>query len=325
MKHTYDSLLDNASKEELKKIDIIGVNPMYPDVFKLGKNGYILPRYPDSGANLFFEFFKIQKIYLMTPTVTNMALALGINLGFKEIYLFGTDMGFRDEKEHHIKDSIYYKEKSEFKTDKMEIYKEVDGNFEGRVYTTQIFEMARKGIESLLAANPNVNVYNTADGAKIKGAKPLKIKDLKIKTDSKKEEAIKTIKSKFSKELYSEKFNEFINKRLKKILSKIDEIKDFIEKTIDLKDFSEESYQDELIKLYEKFEKEFSSKDNMVYILFRGTLYHMLSFHYFYIIDLKDKSKQAKFAQNFKEDLLNFLDESKKRLKNIFTSPIIKV
>ena len=234
-------------------------------------------------------------------------------------------MGFKDEKEHHIKDSIYYKEKSEFKTDKMEIYKEVDGNFEGNVYTTQIFEMARKGIESLLAMNPDIKVYNTADGAKIKGAKPLKIKDLKIKTDSKKEEAIKTIKSNFSKELYSEKFNEFINKRLKEILSQIDEIKDFIEKTIDLKDFSEESYQDELIKLYEKFEKEFSSKDNMVYILFRGTLYHMLSFHYFYLTDMKDKSKQAKFAQNFKEDLLNFLYESKKRLKNIFIPPIIKV
>ncbi|WP_187646978.1 motility associated factor glycosyltransferase family protein [Nitrosophilus labii] len=319
MKHTYDALLDNASLEELKEVNIIGVNPMYPDVFKLGSKNYMMPRFPDSGANLFFNFYNFPKIEFMTPTVTNMALALGLHLGFKTIYLFGTDLGFKDRSKHHAKDSVYYKKESQFKTETMDSYKEVDGNFVGRVFTTRIFEMARKNIEKLLRLYPDITVYNTADGAKIEGTTPLEAEEIFIeKISNKKEEILENFESNFANNLYKKEFKHFIENKIDELFFLFDEIRKFVDENliIKAKKFNESDYYNILFKIYQKIENDLRKTNEMFYILVRGTIYHMISFHYLYIMNLKDSYMQAKLAEMFKKNILRFLDEAKKRLKD---------
>ena len=317
MKNTYDSLLENASVDELKNIKIIGVNPIYPDVFKLGKKNYMLPRFPDSGASFFFEYYNLPKLAFIAPTVTNMALEFGLHLGFKEIYLFGTDMGFKDKSRHHAKDSIYYKDRSEFETKTMEIYKELDGNFGGKVFSTMIYEMTRKFLEKSIESNPDAKVYNTSDGAKIEGAIPLKIEDIKIDTNVKKLDLIKEIESNFSNDLYTIDFEKHITHKIEDLYLFIDNLKEFILKNLIIyEEFSESKYFDTLSKIYEKFKKDIFYKNYIFFILFRGTFNHLISFHFVHISNLKDPILQLKLAKIFKKDLLDFLDEAKNRVKS---------
>ncbi len=316
MRHTYEALLDNATPQELKQIKIVGVNPMYPEVYDLGQKSFMMARYPDSAASLFYEYLNIEKIPFMTPTVTNMALALGISLGFEEIYLFGTDMGFKDLKRHHTPDSVYYKKDSQFKTDAMEVYKQVEPNFgEEPVNTTMIFEMARKSLERLIAMH-EATIYNTADGAKIEGAIPKRTQEIELIGGIDRDLTVQEIENAFL-DVYDEKFITFTQKRIDLLFERLLDLRKYIKETLyeSLDEFEAKEYLKGLTALYRKFEEEIFSSDEMFYILFRGTFYHLISFHYLYFTAISRESDRREYAKRFVEILLEFTQKAHERLK----------
>ncbi|WP_413701355.1 hypothetical protein ACLKMH_06680 [Psychromonas sp. KJ10-10] len=83
-------------------------------------------------------------------------------MGFKEIYLFGLDYGFKSEEDHHAKGSVY----QEMEGFKMTGDFKVPANFEGEVYTRRVFDSSRGVLEMLLEQNPTIKCFNASDGAR---------------------------------------------------------------------------------------------------------------------------------------------------------------
>ena len=86
--------------------------------------------------------------------MTNSALSNVLALGFKQIYLFGIDLGAKDPSSHHSKHSAYYRKDGE------QIYQnfwknmadyQVKGNFQDVVYTKHEFKFSAEVLAQALA------------------------------------------------------------------------------------------------------------------------------------------------------------------------------
>jgi len=179
-----DLVLKMGTKEQLKEIDLICLNTVYPEVLKLFKKAHLILKPVDAGSTFIKEFIsdKFSEVMYCNPTVSNAAASIAIEMGFKNLILFGVDYGFKDDSHHHSKDSIYYKDNEDlnFKLPKMKGVLKVPGNFTDEVSTTQIFDGSRMMLEMLLQDNPDVNCINTSDGAKIQLSAACQISDLPL-------------------------------------------------------------------------------------------------------------------------------------------------
>lgn len=174
------------NQEQLKDIPIIALAPVCTDVLSKFKSPRVVNKLYDYGGYLIKELDTLD-LYespdKMNPTVTNCALTLMISLGFKNIYLIGTDLGFKSLEHHHSKDSMYYDEEKYSAKESLDMFQKeltLEGNFGGKVYTTKIFEQSKGNIELLLNNHQSVSAYNCSDGVAIKGATPLVLDDIPV-------------------------------------------------------------------------------------------------------------------------------------------------
>jgi len=202
---------------KLKDIQLVALNTVHPEVLAKFKSPLLLIKNVDVGG-VFIESLDKLGLYAITqypnPTCVNSAMELVTLLGFKEIYLLGTDFGYVCKEHHHSKDSLYYDKDYEFKdisdaqmTDDLSR----KGNFRNSVFTNSVYDSTRVNLEFLLSKNRDVNVYNTADGSYIQLTEPTKIEDINLL-------ATQESKQKFLKRLLH---NAFDNQQLE--LSNIDE------------------------------------------------------------------------------------------------------
>ncbi|NQY17563.1 motility associated factor glycosyltransferase family protein [Alteromonas sp.] len=218
----YDWLVRINDKEYLKKINLISGTGVHPDVISAYKNAFLSLKKGEPATlileSLFSEhdFVSLEYSY---PTVSNFAIDCILELGFKQIYLFGVDLGFVDYKHHHSKQSGYYLEDGEELIEYARAYNTsltVEGNLRPFVNTKYEFKMSKTIIELALGhASTDVDVYNLNDGAKIKGTIPLEPENILILSDgNKKAEAIdwleNTAHQTLDKRTFAERFNENI-------------------------------------------------------------------------------------------------------------------
>ncbi|WP_170252845.1 6-hydroxymethylpterin diphosphokinase MptE-like protein [Colwellia echini] len=179
---------------KLKDIQIIALNTVYSELLKKFKSPLLLKKVNDAGGK-YIEQLDPLNVYVApehtNPTCPNAAMALITSLGFKEIYLLGTDFGYISNQHHHSKDSFYYDDDYRTSTPDQAGIDSImtedisrKGNFRDFVFSTEVFDSSRVGIEMLLAKNTDVNAYNCADGALIANAKPFKIEDIKLSSNS---------------------------------------------------------------------------------------------------------------------------------------------
>ena len=159
-----------------KQFDRVGLafKPFEPGAFLL-QNHSIVARQRDT-------------LRAANPLVGNTGLATACRLGFKNIYLFGIDNGYKSDKHHHSKYSFYFDEDGKAKEKlSLQVSKKskhlIPGNFDGEVETTNMMITSKVVMENLLKAYDSVSVNNCSDGAKIEGATPLKINDISIVDD----------------------------------------------------------------------------------------------------------------------------------------------
>jgi hypothetical protein len=207
----YDLLTGTQNPEYLKQIRFLGVNLVDPRLAPLFDEACLVMKMSDVGADLFLDSLKEQFNghfrFEIQPTVTNTAMVVALNMGFKQIYLMGVDMGFKDETKHHSKHSAYLKSMpmaQNLRNVMTGVRKErrwpVEGNFCETVLTNEILDSARDKIESAVGAFPNSQVYNPNDGAKIKGTIPIHREEIKVDTDkATKAAAIKAITANFTR------------------------------------------------------------------------------------------------------------------------------
>jgi len=180
--------LSELDRSFLKDIPIVGMNTLYPKVFKLGKRGYMFLKPNDTGSALLPP--DIPRLFNSNPTVTAGAISLMASAGFRRFYLFGVDLGSRTESEHHSRLSGYYSEKSILKSFSPNYDRILPGNFGGTVLSNLLFYYTKIAVE-INIRRFNLEVYNTSDGAKIEGAHPLPAEEITLPDRSGKSDAIR--------------------------------------------------------------------------------------------------------------------------------------
>ena len=199
---TFDWICRIGDFEYLKKISLISCNGIHPDTCDLFKDVYLSFKEGESSTASAIEVIGkgvYEELQFAFPTVSNFSLNIFSKIGFNQIYLFGVDLGFVDDKKHHSKESGYYKDTGE----EMYNYREknntsmvVPGNFRKSVFTKHEFKVSKVILEQTLA-NSKIDCFNCSDGAKIFGTTPLD-KDMVLLTNSVsvKNEALESFKHK---------------------------------------------------------------------------------------------------------------------------------
>lgn len=171
----------------LDELNIVALNTVYDEILKRFKSAHLLSKVNDAGGRLIRSMDEKQLFTYpesSNPSVSNTGLAVAVELGFKELYLVGTDFGFVSQEHHHSKHSIYFdkdfKHKELIKKN-MQSDMVVKGNFRDEVLSTHIFDSSKGNVEILLQSNPQVTAYNTSDGAFIRFTTPKRIADISLK------------------------------------------------------------------------------------------------------------------------------------------------
>ena len=170
-------VLAATEPETLKRLRLISVTHVCPLHFSLFGQSRIYFKKENAVAEFFGEGQKL--IQKGVPTCVNAALALSIELGFTDLYLFGTDFGYRSKEYHHAKTSIYQAEDKGVleglvgfnPSDELQ----VEG-WRGDLLSTQpiyfsTLRMVERVITEVRQDGRDLNVYACADGAKIDGTK----------------------------------------------------------------------------------------------------------------------------------------------------------
>lgn len=109
-----------------------------------------------------------------SPTVGNTGVSFAQDTGFRQIYLFGIDLGFVDPEIHHSTHSVYFGGKEKSDLGKIAWDRTVRGNFGGKIKSTHVLQWTRDTLEISMATSSMGYTYNNcSDGALINGALPL--------------------------------------------------------------------------------------------------------------------------------------------------------
>lgn len=148
-----------------KMIASVTVNPMVPPLF-----GECYFFYRDCATSTATYGEDIEVMNGVGPTITNTSISVAARLGFDTMYLFGVDCGWRDENNHHAKNTMYYT-MDQFKASKYKSQFSSPGNFGGTIHSDMIFTWTRDLIEQKVAMF-GLKIYNCSDGAFIRGTTP---------------------------------------------------------------------------------------------------------------------------------------------------------
>lgn len=202
-KTTYDALMDSFDPSYYSDLNLLAVDVIYPDVVDL-YNWVGLGLKGPEAATVFSQFLMLEDYKQIMPSLTfpgplvaNTALSFAFTFGFEEVYLFGVDNGYLNGKTHS--DNSIYAHNENYKkiVDKGAVHK-LKGNLSQDVMSTNLLMLAHKHIESLIALDKKVSVYNVGEGAFIEGALPVVEDDVFIRTGNfTKEQTIDDLKNRF--------------------------------------------------------------------------------------------------------------------------------
>lgn len=170
---SYDHLKRTADQFGLHDITLIASTTVYPEMPALFDRRIFYFR--DSVCSTGLWSPNKVGLYGTAPTCTNLAIRAALLMCFRQIYLFGVDLGSRDAAKHHSHDAIYYRAEDWGKgyTQSQEAMTiEMPANFGGKAYTNGTLHWTRmmmaQGIEHFSFAK----IFNCSDGVQIPGTLP---------------------------------------------------------------------------------------------------------------------------------------------------------
>lgn len=179
-KSIYDFMVNLDDPEYLKDILFFSTDVIHPDCPTLFKRSILAFKNNEPGEILCQTYFplaseKFAKLRAVNPLVGNIGISAPIQLGFKNLYLFGLDNGYKNKEHHHSKSSAYYNSEKNAKILGELMYstneRYCEANFGGVVISNAMYDTSRYIIEQVLAENRTVNCINCSDGAKIAGTR----------------------------------------------------------------------------------------------------------------------------------------------------------
>lgn len=170
----------DLDREALKGITLLAVNEVNPHVSTLFDRTFYYFKSDNAVPGLLGV--RDASFSGCNPTCTNAALALGYGLGFRKVFLFGTDYGFLNPHKDHSKDSVYgEKAQTHFAKDFQKRAAErkhstfsIQSVTGEKMYTRPDFYSAKRSVERLLLGmkeiSKEVEVFNCSDGVEIEGS-----------------------------------------------------------------------------------------------------------------------------------------------------------
>ncbi|PHQ26750.1 hypothetical protein CLH62_03970 [Marinobacter guineae] len=314
-------VLSSYDRKKLKKICIVAASQICPLIWDLfgDQRLYFKKESPISG--LFGN--PESTISYGTPTCTNAALALCSQMGLRNIFLFGTDYGFRDNAKHHAGQSVYMKsEDNTLHTELSESAKKafstsktfaINGVNNTKVQTTSTYFTAKRSVENLInlekSRSPEIRFFNCSDGAEIIGANWLTQNDFfeTISEYGSADSRARTFNALFSSDALSVKTAQFesqllsIEENLQDLYLKISSIlknrklhgkKDITRVTCEISRYVEEN----LIKDNPSF-----------YYMIRGAVRHFLYVGFAHTLAMEDSQDVSRFLKIWKAGFLDCL------------------
>lgn len=178
--NSYDHLKRAADQFGLRDVTLIASTTVWPEMPDLFDNRVFYFR--DSVCSTGLWAPDRIGIYGTAPTCTNLAIRAALVLCFRQLYLFGVDLGARDADRHHSKDAIYYNGWGKAYTQSQEAMQiEMPANFGGKAYTNATLHWTRmmmaQGLEMYSSYS---KIYNCSDGVQIPGTLPKLSRTLKL-------------------------------------------------------------------------------------------------------------------------------------------------
>ncbi len=182
-----------TDEEDRKGITLLALSTVHPEVCNLFPRVGLAMKPNDTGARFLTRFReqdgRFVSLVNCNPTVGNAALSFVAALGFREVYLFGFDLGFPAGDRHHSSLSKHY-EVRESETGSLGLYgredtgnHQVPGNFGGSVLTTLVYKGAIWAAEQTIRSYPDLRCYNTSSGALVPGAEPTPVGEIRLARD----------------------------------------------------------------------------------------------------------------------------------------------
>lgn len=297
---TYVVLQEPLTREFVKDVPIVALTIMHPAVFTATSKPLMFCKELDLGTAL-FDFDHRTKWFRSGPTCTNGGVALALEMGFRKIHLVGIDFGFRDEKHHHAKSSVYFDEKpsEDAVLDKIvqdthtthKTHKKTEGNFTEEVLSTEIFMHSRDAMAITIDEYPGVEVFNLNDGARIRNAKPLHAEELTVSSLAEKKSA--TVDAMLSAFTDNYDANPFTNMAL--LMEQLQAVREDLKRILagEL-----QTKMDIADKLYDMHHYLFDERHKATHIfpLVRGSMLHMGRFFYDCMALAKTPEQAVEFA-----------------------------
>ena len=177
----------------LQDILFISTDVIHPDCMKLFKRSGLFFKFDEPSAMLcalhFPEARERAHLSGTNPLVANIGLKTVCTLGFRNIYLFGMDNGYRTQSHHHSRLSAYFDPAGnpiEQLTDIVVGGGEysVPANFGGTVYSNAMFDTCRLVLGLVAKEYKDSTICNCSDGAKIENIYPLQMEKVQLKNTS---------------------------------------------------------------------------------------------------------------------------------------------
>ncbi|NPA87548.1 MAG: motility associated factor glycosyltransferase family protein [Epsilonproteobacteria bacterium] len=247
----------------------LGASVVDEKVFKMAKKPLMFIR----------EAFTLEDCYKpligSSPIVGNAGFAFAANFT-DEIYLCGMDLGFKIGQKKHASGSFY-----DDRDDTAKSGIKIKGNFDEYVYTDSLFLSSKDKIEKMIEMF-NLKVYNLSKGAYIKGAQPLKDKNLP-KID--KEKVISQMLKAFKTKKYPP-----CNVDTKPLIKALKE-------AFKLK-ISNQKELTGAVDFIEDLVKEYAKIDKKTFTLLKGSIFHILINFYALSFSKDPKEMQETISEN---------------------------
>lgn len=180
-KIVYDFLINLNDPDYLRDVLFLSTDVIHPDCASLFNRSVLAFKLSEPGVALYHNYFphlnSCAALGGVNPLVGNIGVSAPIHLGFKNLYLFGLDNGYKHKGHHHSKLSSYYNNEESAGALGEMMYGDSlwqrEGNFGGTIISNAMFDTSRRVIEQVLAANEDVRCFNCSDGARIERARTL--------------------------------------------------------------------------------------------------------------------------------------------------------
>lgn len=269
-----------AREHDLSGVTLVCSTTLDPEVFSAFKRIIFFFRAPLSAYPLFSPSEE-SSLLVPDPTVGNAALSFALELGFTDVFMFGYDCGSKDAEQHHSKDAYHYT-KDAGNVD-IQYHIPVDANFDGDVWTNAGLYASITNLSELIGAfgHRDRNVFNCSDGALIKGAEPLLASDISLPTKQRsKHDTVTKIIADLPNFLGKDQKYAWMGSAFRDTIRGYGDL--VRERIRDIEDFSDKSYQQALMDLFQPQIGPFlvppKGVNHCVNIMLRGTLFAMLLF-----------------------------------------------